>query len=301
MGVQLSYTYSNPYYETSMTGFVNITEEEIQKYGFDLIGRLPDKPNEICLSKHIFDIICELSKNSDNPVTDIDNLKINFDNRTEYHTVVGIVDDKKDLSNLKDLDEETDYMKIMMIRSQIDYGFSRMAYVCEEEYNRILNEGVDTHISLEFKNSGYGIDKDYLYTFEKALETYYDEKSHYESCQIEFINSTYNHKLYLEGNGKEYYYWEIWDEHNNLLYKYNYYNQKFEDGNGYPLEEEAINTIFSRYGLDNNGDGIPDEFKDNVNKLFYEDYVTYIKNDGTLLVNGKIKDIGENEILLPQE
>jgi len=303
----------NPYYNTKFNGFIDITQEELDRYGFTLEGNLPANKNEICISKHMLDVFGELTKDTDKKVTDYSKitLRIGYDYSNSLK-VVGVIDDKTDLSNLKNLDDDksSDNMLMEMYRTMIDYGFSCMGYVHSDLIEEFSSEGI--HAEYRFNVDGKEDDTYYISSinsindFTSGYENYLENQSQirYENKNDDTFLDYYKYEAYwnlYDGNGNNLY--RFWKNENRLI-KYNY-----DEEYGYYLGEEDVTgdeyTEFfaTMFGGDLNDDYIPDDF---VMNDYTSEYIEsldfkYIKNNGTLVENGKLKNLGKNEIIVPSD
>lgn len=97
------YDENNPMKSISSKSILTFTNDDITEFGFSLEGRLPVLDSEVCLSKHIYELLKEKES-----ITTFEGLSIQFYYySTKYIlNVVGVVDDKTDFSRYDDLTQE---------------------------------------------------------------------------------------------------------------------------------------------------------------------------------------------------
>lgn len=147
----LTSTTSNVFKAPFYSGMTNVTAAELETLGFTVVGKLPTADNEIAISKHIFDCIKEL--NADKITTAEafvagtgDYNKIYINNLSGTKTVVGVIDDKTDLSEYADVTTEQlnkDHTLEEKIARELSFGFANMLYVNNAVYTKALNEKID--------------------------------------------------------------------------------------------------------------------------------------------------------------
>ena len=225
---------NNPLWDVQVSGYLSITKTELDKLGFELIGRLPANDNEVAISKHLYDSMVKRTEEA----TD-DSKKIKADFMTNYNPdgatplmvsmpgltqgssgydikIVGLVNDKTNLQKYKDMSDE-DILKLsdkMIDLDQVlDYGWTRLCYSTPARYNTILeNSYVDIHYYLKCGESSTGISKgsmsDFLDQddFESYAWQFYQERqcTKYDYDLEEWVVDTENPN-YVEYTREDFY------------------------------------------------------------------------------------------------
>ena len=161
---------NNELWDISVSGYVTMTKAELDKLGFELIGRLPTEDKEVTISKHLWDtIIKRTADNTEESKRIKQDFKANYDptqagttplmvsipgmnNGDSVYTIkiVGVVDDKTNLQKYKEMsDEEILNLAESMIDIEevLDYSWSRILYVTPTIYNKILK---NTHTDIYY-------------------------------------------------------------------------------------------------------------------------------------------------------
>ena len=141
-----------------------------------ITGQYPTKPNEICISSYLADVIynCKMYDETGNLLTlnkaeDVIGKKISL--QGEYYTVVGILDsgvisEKYDV--LKD-PENTDYMLYSGLNNELQDGLHLVGFVSEDLYEKLAGEFDYSYVMTEFDHHeiatalGFGIGSNYVY------------------------------------------------------------------------------------------------------------------------------------------
>ena len=144
-----------------VSGFIYITEAEIEKLGFEKWGKLPTSDNEVCISKHLYETL--IKRTSENT----DDKKIKGDFETNYPngiqavnidgvawnyelTIVGVIDDKTDLSVYENKTDE-DLLKDEGLDTVLNYGFTNLVYLTKDRYDARLEENsVNIYYYMDF-------------------------------------------------------------------------------------------------------------------------------------------------------
>lgn len=129
----------NPYKDTGIVSFTSFSNQDLEKFGFTIDGRLPNADNEICISKHNWENLKELSKDERYPITDYTNLEIIINNKN--YKLVGIVNDNTDLSKYEGMEEQELLDKAYTYREEISKTFAKVAYVSENVLTALSKTG----------------------------------------------------------------------------------------------------------------------------------------------------------------
>ncbi len=128
----------SPYY----SGILSVTEDELQTLGFELEGSLPENNDEICISKHLWECI----KKSNSEVTDWQGYKIRLSLDTEVipdntFTIVGIIDDKTDLSKYEQMTDSEISKYNNTLYDLLYYGWTNLIYANDSVYQTLYDQG----------------------------------------------------------------------------------------------------------------------------------------------------------------
>ena len=296
---------NNPFYEVVMSGYASMTETEITFLGFDIQGRLPENDGEVCISKHLYDIIVTLSENDANKVTSIDNLYIKTNDyydreggeSNEKVKVVGLIDDKTDLSILENLPEgQKGQTAIFMYAEMIQYSYSNLIYVTANKFDEIYKRGNDSYVYMNYGDESFtSFNKDTFYSL--------DEK--YESFKNGSVTNIYKHPTtneYIEkDSNSEYGY--MYNSKGERIYEISpWYILDCKDWNWdyYYEDSPEYQSFYTMYGGDTDDDGIPDSFVKQETS-FADNICYYVKSDLNLFADGTNSGLGENEIIIPYE
>lgn len=136
-GIELNRS-SNPVWNFIYSGILAVDEDTLQSMGFSLEGRLPQTDNEIAISKHLWEVVKKMSKTDvaswSGMALGIDNFYDSIGNMKQL-SVVGIVDDKSDLSKYENISQEQlqkDYDLISSISASLTGGASNFIYLTKE-------------------------------------------------------------------------------------------------------------------------------------------------------------------------
>ena len=313
---------SDPLYKTSVNGFIHFTSEDISNFGFEVYkGRLPVADDEIAISKYTMEALIKntsTSQNLEQKITEeniIDEdtstdeiLRVwlsGFGSTTEYQgiaKIVGVIDDKTDYSKYKEMDSDERMKKPWQIEPFFSNSFLQLVYVSSNKYDVIAEEGVDSYVSLETENSGWGTDKDQLYSLESYFNrqnenngdsycSYYSYSVGDEHYRIHFYDDDYSDYWYLYkvtyGN----------DSTSSQLYYYNVNESILRDENHTPV---ADTTEFVEKFGELNTNKIPSKFMEGyyTREAIVADDILYYKDGNLLDAQGKFVDIGDNSIIL---
>ena len=267
-GYELSDSSNNPLKTTRVSGFIDLNPEELEKLGFSLEGRLPQKNNEIAISKFTFENIVEATKDKTNKITSFDefnpmiagstNLEISLEMPEGYHlsyqkfTIVGIIDDKTDLSEFTKMTEE-EISNSDTAEMSIFYGFSQLAYITKELHDDLADKVSYMQLNLSYQglpNSYWGI----------SIGEIHSNKNHYQEMKLEY----------------EWNYNEQWrNNEENRLYTPDEMNEMLNSGELHYIEEFH-------------------EFETSI----YKDNFTYLKNDFEIKLQDNKIIMQDNQIIV---
>lgn len=167
----------NLVYKPQISGYVNFTESDLTKFGFQLIeGDLPqpfvetdsdpnNNYNEAAISKHMFESLKKEYKKEDDPnwnitsqdiFVTVDHGDISNNNIGQRFKIVGVIDDKSDFSEYTELTDE-EISKNTLLQQQINstmfYSSARLFYVSEDIYEKVLELGTTTNNTWFFDES----------------------------------------------------------------------------------------------------------------------------------------------------
>ena len=118
-------------YNNKSEGVINLTEQDLQYFGLTIEGRLPENSSEIAISKYFYEAIKQAEKNI-NSYSDITAKYQQSSNNTIIEfTVVGVVDDKVDLSSYANISRSDFQQRKLMkeVYAKTVGGFSRLLFV----------------------------------------------------------------------------------------------------------------------------------------------------------------------------
>jgi len=154
---------NNELWEVKASGYVSLTQTELDKLDFDLTGRLPESDTEVAISKHLWEaIVKRTEENTDVSKRIKADFKANYDPTQPGTTplmvaipgmmdgysdytikIVGVVDDKTNLDTYKNMSDE-DILnledKMINISQILNYSWSRVLYVTQEKHSAILEK-----------------------------------------------------------------------------------------------------------------------------------------------------------------
>ena len=182
----------------NISGYVYFTKEELEnKLGFTIEGRLPAADNEIAVSKFLMNAMIKNTENQEKKVESFDHYNPEIPGTTplemsmyaggggysryEKYTIVGVVDDKTDLSKYETMSEE-ELSKNRKVETEIHFGYSRLAYVSKNIYESLMKNAEYARFDVDFgvKDDYSRMEIEYL----KSIETVYDEQKYdYERYQ----------------------------------------------------------------------------------------------------------------------
>lgn len=160
--------FTNGYYITNLYGGVELTENNRHQIGDLIEGRIPQKDNEIVITKYMFDIfkeggyrsISSTTKQDINNTSDIINKTLSIGG--ESYKIVGIIDTHIDLSRYESMTKEnfgrgssnmSDFMLSNELSNYISYSYHSLAYLNEGYFNRHNDTGIFSQLdSNDFIN-----------------------------------------------------------------------------------------------------------------------------------------------------
>ena len=316
----------DPLYSTDISGFVHLTDEERKNYDFDVYkGRLPIANNEIAISRYTMEALIKLTSNETEeskkiteeniiPVDYSDELSLfvsirNFDGDDYADAkIVGVIDDKTNYQKYKDIDSTKRMEKRWSYESFFESSFLRIAYVSEERFKLLEEQGSDGNLYFSSSNSSHGTDKSNF----GSLESMYLDSCENKNDSISYHCEIDGQRYKLSGIKNSY--WEIRKiiDSNAEVYVYHYsYAQgtspdTLQDQAYAQLDDAEKTEFFSGtgigiFGADADGDKIPDAFiEGNVFRdEWLEGRMLYYKGGGSVLnAEGNFVDIGEGNVIL---
>ena len=192
---------NNPLYQAIVGGYVSITEEEVTNMGLNLDGRLPANADEVCISKHLFDVFVKRTEEyeGENKITsfsqfdDENPLMINIDGFSSdyygYVRVVGVIEDKTNLDAYKNKTDEELMEEGYSINEELSYSWSRLVYVTQAKWEYFANQGSSINYAMDF---GQGRNKGY-YSF--------SGNTYYEINKYMYDHGHYNESNFIENYG----------------------------------------------------------------------------------------------------
>ena len=299
----------NPMKSPEVVGYISITEAERQKLGFGIEGHLPQNENEVCLSKFLFSTLVKATADkteADKKITSFSQftaekpLKIrtntlNNNGSYSYLTVVGIIDDKTDLSKYETMTDE-EINKSVSVEADLQYGFASLIYVHPDKHSEIETSAYSSSYNIHYsEDNRYGFGMGSVSTFDKE---YLDIKEDRE----------YNYNRY-EWNSSEgrYYTFEelkslgLFDYYEKSEYVNDYFTY-LKDGvvnaegnivlkdNEIIVGWEFINAIGQDVYQSKINEGYTVKIYDDNDKLIKEYTVVGVKNNGDALISDKAYD-----------
>ena len=246
--------------EAETSGYIYLTQEELDKLHFTKKGSLPQNNDECCISKTLYETIVRASNNTvpafdeANPITINTGFFYECGLGSSTKKVVGVIDDGSDFSEYLTLNEEELSKKEDEIEIKLNYSFARLIYVTKDVYNAMELESNSSSFDIKFtedSNSSSSFNLNNLSTFEKDYLNIATERE-------ESLNR----------------YTEWWNNQENRLYTQAEMEQRLSDGD--------ISSIPN---------------KNTYSKQEYiEDYYRFLK-DGVVDSNGNIV-LKDNEIIV---
>mgnify|MGYP004454290713 CR=1 FL=1 len=184
---------SNPLWSFSSSAVLGVSQDLFSQLGFTLEGRLPSKGEEIAISKHLWD--CAKRAVKDGSLTNWNGVQINRDGTV--YTIVGVVDDKADLSKYEDLSDEqvaNNYEIAYQISNMLSYSTSNFVYMTEAEAKRIdkANSRYNIYFTFEKSGSTYNLYPEINTLQDRFSAMYYIEDMNEEELKTakqDFVNS----------------------------------------------------------------------------------------------------------------
>lgn len=308
---------NDPLYSTQISGFVHMTNEDLAEFGFELIaGRIPSADDEIAISKYTMEALIKNTENNDNyKITEnnITNVSIdiyNFGTSGNYTKVkiVGVIDDKTDYSKYKEMDSTKRMNKSYTYENYFNNTFLKMAYVTSSKHTQLKKVGTsNSNLSVGNENTSFNLSKDMAFSFESYLQKRNEETKNWEGNYYLFknndISGTFNAKYYRiqHNSNTEWYMYNSFDGINFNDYVYYYNNGTYYTRSG-ELVGEQKTAFEDKFGIDADGDTIPDNFVEgyHTNESIVADMrITFYKN-GNIVSNGNFVDIGKDSIIIPE-
>ena len=196
----------NPYKDTTISAFTYFTEEELAKLGFTLEGRLPQTDDEICISKLEYKNLKEATQKKENKIESFENLKIRIGYDDNYYTIVGVVDDKTDLSKYENMDSQKLLDNSYIYRDEISKTYAKLCYVTENRLNELSQTGNDQNLSYKTSdNSTTGFSSSNFKKFEDLFAETKDELTRYgnEATDADVYGRIYDNLIVDFVGGKE--------------------------------------------------------------------------------------------------
>ena len=151
---------------SNFNGFTTIDMNFINQYDFDLNGPLPEKDDEIALTKLVEDVIKEYGIRDYNGVE-----QENLDSALHLEIsifglkmkIVGVIDTKADISEYQDLkgDSIADYMKMQLFNSYLENGPHLLFFVKDtmiDSLNKMYSNNHDM-LEIEWNNQYFTYNK----------------------------------------------------------------------------------------------------------------------------------------------
>lgn len=153
LATEISSDYED-YYYTNCNGFIEINDNFIERYNFELFGKLPKNDSEVVITKYMFDIYKKFGYAKDgmsyiiNDYNDIINKTIFiYDDNSKLDMkklkIVGVLDTKFNESRYKlILENETKNVNVLKyeLREIMEYGLHNIYYLNKGFYDRNIKE-----------------------------------------------------------------------------------------------------------------------------------------------------------------
>lgn len=301
---------SNPFKETQIYGYVDFTQEDFNKLGFNLLyGSMPQNDDEIVISKFIMDNLVERST-EESPINagNIIGTQVRINefntvwNSSEpgyYATIVGVVDTKADFSKYASITGNELNIKSYFYRSLISNNYATLVYVSSNKFNEILeriysnnyNSGYNLYVQ---ENSSQGVNNNSFTTLNeiyneiKNSDDFSTNTFYYDSSR-QIVVKKQNDNFELYANGYLYTYYTYSDD----VTKYNLTTGEYT----YNLSKSSVSYLQEDY----NEDGIPDscnlvEFSP---EIFAKMYLVKFNGDISDYIEGDhFKDLGNDQIIM---
>lgn len=309
----------NPMKSPEVVGYISITEAERQKLGFGIEGHLPQNENEVCLSKFLFSTLVKATADkteADKKITSFGQftsekpLKIrtntlNNNGSYSYLTVVGIIDDKTDLSKYETMTDE-EINKSVSIEADLQYGFASLIYVHPDKCSEIETSAYSSAYDIRYsEDNRYGFGMGNINTFNKEYLDVKEDRE-YDSNRYYWWNDDENRWYTQEemeqrlANHEIYYIPEFY-----RFTKDDYFDQYFtylKDGvvnaegnivlkdNEIIIGWEFINAVGQDVYQSKINEGYTVKIYDDNDKLIKEYTVVGVKNNGDALISDKAYD-----------
>lgn len=187
---------NNPLWQTSISGYVYMTESEIDSLGFERYGDMPISDTEVCISRHMFDSIVKATEKNEGSskitsdmlqnVNRLNPIKIRIPNMIEGNywaeiNVVGVIDDKTNLDKYKNMEDE-EIMQEYTISQVLQYSYTRLAYVTENVYNQKGENSSSIYYAMDFGQGDggwYSLSFNNIYDIDDAYSEYTENFGEY--------------------------------------------------------------------------------------------------------------------------
>ena len=189
------------YRSTSFNGFLNLTSEEMNKFGFTFYkgDRLPQTDSEISISKQMMKNLIYSTRNKEKKITEENIFDLNIYSYSFGRNlkIVSIIDDHTDFSKYENMTSAEMSAQSYLTYTALQYNVAFLAYVNSDVYDYVKSK---TNVSFTFKlsqNSSASISSSNFYT----LSQKYENEKYYNSSltKEEFINNNISYYI----NGKE--------------------------------------------------------------------------------------------------
>ena len=153
---------SNNVYSLRTSGMIAIDNDKLARLGFELIGDLPANNNEICISRHMFECLKYNNPNDVFAYEDVLNtynkLDFNMNDTQKQYTIVGIIDDKTDVSKYTNMSTEelnSNFNLYYEIESVFQFGYTNMLYISQAEYDKYIDQGIQYSLNTMATENSY--------------------------------------------------------------------------------------------------------------------------------------------------
>ena len=179
---------NNPLLQATVGGYVNLTEVDVQKMGLTLVGDLPQANNEICISRHLFDVLVKRTSENEpsGKITDFSQfndgnpLLVEIDGFNNVVSgnlkVVGIFEDGTNFDVYKNKEEEELMQSSYEINEVLNYSWARLVFVNQYAYEVFASNSSSIYYYLEFgqdsNNGGYSLNGNYNDISEEILNNF---------------------------------------------------------------------------------------------------------------------------------
>lgn len=230
----------NPFKTAGLGGFLTLTNEELEKLGFTINGRLPNTDTEIAISKFVAENIISGSAKFDeaNKVTEANilNKTISISSYSSSYSeaqykIVGIIDDGTDFSNYNSKTEEELSKNSWQYMQVVKYSWASLGFVTENVYNKLKNTNDSDCLYYQYSNEdGYNsLYKSRIQAADSFLTGEDSGKTYYLSSDEKTVLSVKDSEYYLETSQYRYnYYYYGSGSDENYVYAYNKTTRNYE-------------------------------------------------------------------------